>query len=62
MRTLKRDAAFGKTPMVALTAHAFPADQSMLLAEGFDAVLAKPCAPDTLTQTVESLLGISFHA
>jgi CheY-like chemotaxis protein len=62
MRTLKGDADMSRTPMIALTAHAFPADQSMLLAEGFDAVLAKPCSPDTLTQTVESLLGISSRS
>jgi CheY-like chemotaxis protein len=56
MRALKADRAMAGAPIVALTAHAFPADQAMLLDEGFDAVLAKPCLPDDLVATIASLL------
>jgi CheY-like chemotaxis protein len=57
MRALKADGAFAGAPIVALTAHAFPADQAMLRAEGFDAVLTKPCLPDDLVETIASLLS-----
>lgn len=56
MRALKADRALSGAPVVALTAHAFPADQAMLLDEGFDAVLTKPCLPDELVETIASLL------
>jgi CheY-like chemotaxis protein len=56
MRALKADRVLAAAPVVALTAHAFPADQAMLLDAGFDAVLAKPCLPDELVETIASLL------
>jgi CheY-like chemotaxis protein len=56
MRALKADQTCAGAPIVALTAHAFPADRAMLLDEGFDAVLAKPCLPDQLVEIIASLL------
>lgn len=57
MEALKRDPAFAGVPIVALTAHALDVERELFLASGFDAVLAKPCLPEELIQTVESLLA-----
>jgi CheY-like chemotaxis protein len=62
MRQLRSEAAFAGVPIVALTAHAFPMDREMLLQAGFDAVVAKPCLPDVILETVESLLQKSHPA
>lgn len=57
MQVLKSDPALAAVPMVALTAHAFPAERDLFLARGFNAVLAKPCLPEELAETIESLLA-----
>ncbi len=43
--------------IVALTAHALPADRDKAMAAGCDAYLTKPVQFDELCQTIDSLLG-----
>lgn len=57
MQVLKADPGFAGVPIVALTAHAYHTERDMFLAQGFDAVVAKPCLPEDLAQAVESLLA-----
>ena len=54
MRKLKGHPRFTRVPIVALTAHALRADRTRFLANGFDAVLSKPCPPERLVETIES--------
>lgn len=57
MRMLKQDAGLARTPMLALTAHALPAERERFLALGFDAVLPKPCLPEQLQAAIEGRIG-----
>lgn len=57
MQELKADPRFAGVPIVALTAHAYHTERDMFLAQGFDAVVPKPCLPEDLAQTVEGLLA-----
>jgi CheY-like chemotaxis protein len=57
MKVMKADPALAGVPIVALTAHALGEEREMFLAAGFDAVLAKPCLPDTLADTVRTFIG-----
>jgi two-component system, cell cycle response regulator DivK len=57
MQALKQDRRFGAVPIVALTAHALPTERDVFLAQGFDAVISKPCLPEDLIQVVERLLS-----
>ena len=52
---LRRDEAYGDPRVVVITAWAETRDRA--LAEGADAFLAKPFAPDDLRRTVERLLA-----
>jgi CheY-like chemotaxis protein len=56
-RRLKADPATRSTPIVALTAHALPADRVRALEAGCDAYLAKPLAPPRLLDEVRRLIG-----
>jgi two-component system CheB/CheR fusion protein len=47
----------GRTPAVALTAHAHPEDLDLALAAGYDAHLTKPVEPTVLAETVARLAG-----
>jgi two-component system, cell cycle response regulator DivK len=57
MHTLRQDLRFSAVPIVALTAHALPAERAAFLAQGFDAVMSKPCLPEDLIQLIERLLS-----
>ncbi|HXE80768.1 MAG TPA: response regulator, partial [Vicinamibacterales bacterium] len=46
----------GHMPIVALTAHAMPADREQCLRAGMDDCLTKPVSPAALTQTVERIV------
>ena len=56
-RRLKADDATRQTPIIALTAHALPADRVRALEAGCDAYLAKPLAPPALLAEVKRLIG-----
>jgi CheY-like chemotaxis protein len=56
MRALRSDDVFAGVPIAALTAHALDEETKQALADGFDAVIAKPCLPQDLVGHVERLL------
>jgi len=56
-RLLKADEATRTMPIVALTAHALPADRVRALEAGCDAYLAKPIAPPAVLAEVRRLIG-----
>jgi PAS domain S-box-containing protein len=53
---LKRDARTARIPVVAVTAHALPADEARARAAGFDDYLTKPIRPKLLRATIGRLL------
>lgn len=56
LRVLKAEPALGAVPIVALTAHALETERQAFLAEGFAAVITKPCLPEDLLQIVRQLV------
>jgi CheY-like chemotaxis protein len=56
-RRLKADPRTAHIPVVALTAHAAPAQADSLRRQGFVELLLKPCLPDTLAREVGRLTG-----
>jgi two-component system, sensor histidine kinase and response regulator len=52
---LRRIAAFGRVPVVAVTAQALAGDTERLLARGFDGVLTKPIDTRTFVAAVQGL-------
>jgi CheY-like chemotaxis protein len=56
-RRLKAEPATQHTPIVALTAHALPADRARALEAGCDVYLAKPIAPPAVLAEVKRLIG-----
>ena len=56
-RLIKSTASGKNTPVIALTAHALDEERVAALADGFDAVIAKPCLPDDLLRAVRELLA-----
>jgi CheY-like chemotaxis protein len=57
MHQIRGNPAFAQVPIVALTAHALQQERDAALAEGFDAVISKPCLPDELLRAVLALLS-----
>lgn len=57
IRRLRRDPAFAKTVIVALTALAMPGDRERCLREGANEYLSKPVGLKTLVQTLEAQLA-----
>jgi two-component system, cell cycle response regulator DivK len=57
MRQLRDTHACDGTPIVALTAFAMESEVTQFLAEGFDAVIPKPCLPDDLLTFVTAILA-----
>jgi two-component system, cell cycle response regulator DivK len=55
-RRVRQHADTCATPLVAVTAAAFPSDKERAFAAGCDVVLAKPCLPETLVSEVQRLL------
>ena len=56
-RKLKAEEATRDTPIIALTAHALPADRLRALEAGCDAYLAKPISPPAVLAEVRRLIG-----
>ena len=55
-RQLKSHPSLKKIPLVAVTAFAMVGDRDKVLAAGFDGYIAKPIAPETFVQQVETFL------
>jgi len=56
-RRLKADTATARIPVIALTAHALPADRAMAEEVGCDGYLAKPIAPNRVAEEVRQRIG-----
>lgn len=56
-RLLKKDDETSSIPIIALTAHALPADQETSRVAGCDGYLAKPIEPRRVVEEVERVLG-----
>jgi CheY-like chemotaxis protein len=56
-RQLRADPELGRTPLIAVTAHAMAGDQERIFAEGFDDYIAKPIDEDELWAKVEKHLA-----
>jgi CheY-like chemotaxis protein len=57
LRLLRDIPRLRSVPVIALTAHALEEERVAALAEGFDAVIAKPCLPDDLLRAVREVLA-----
>jgi len=56
VQRLKKDPATAGIPIVALTAHAMPADRERAIEVGCDGYLAKPCEPRAVVEEVKRIL------
>ncbi|WP_284619837.1 PAS domain-containing hybrid sensor histidine kinase/response regulator [Aquabacterium humicola] len=61
-RRLRRMPGFERTPVIALSASAAPADQQASLDAGADAFIAKPVVFDLLLEQMGKLLGLRWQA
>lgn len=57
VQRLKKDPATSHIPIVALTAHAMPADRERAVQVGCDGYLAKPCEPRAVVEEVKRILA-----
>lgn len=57
VQRLKKDPTTSHIPIVALTAHAMPADRERAMQVGCDGYLAKPCEPRAVVEEVKRILG-----
>ncbi|MGQ0539287.1 MAG: response regulator [Gemmatimonadaceae bacterium] len=57
VRRLKKDPATAAIPIVALTAHAMPADREKAIEVGCEGYLAKPCEPRAVVAEVQRILA-----
>jgi CheY-like chemotaxis protein len=55
-RRIRADARFGRLPVIAVTAHAFPRDRDNSLAAGCDDYLSKPFRRNELRELIARLL------
>jgi two-component system cell cycle response regulator DivK len=58
VQRLKKDPSTAHIPIVALTAHAMPADRERAIQVGCDGYLAKPCEPRAVVEEVKRILAI----
>lgn len=56
VQRLKKDPTTADIPIVALTAHAMPADREKAIQVGCDGYLAKPCEPRAVVEEVRRIL------
>lgn len=56
-RRLRADPVLGRTPLIAVTAHAMAGDQERIFAQGFDDYIAKPIDEDELWAKVDKHLA-----
>jgi two-component system, cell cycle response regulator DivK len=56
VQRLKKDPVTAGIPIVALTAHAMPADRERAIQVGCDGYLAKPCEPRAVVEEVRRIL------
>jgi CheY-like chemotaxis protein len=56
VQRLKKDPSTAAIPIVALTAHAMPADRERAIQVGCDGYLAKPCEPRAVVEEVKRIL------
>ncbi len=56
-RQLRADPELGRTPLIAVTAHAMAGDQERIFQQGFDDYIAKPIDEDELWAKVEKHLA-----
>jgi CheY-like chemotaxis protein len=61
-RTLKRDSATSRIPIIALTAHALASDQKKATEVGCDGYISKPAEPRVVLAAVRRHLGESAAA
>jgi CheY-like chemotaxis protein len=57
VQRLKKDPSTAHIPIVALTAHAMPADRERAIQVGCDGYLAKPCEPRVVVEEVRRILA-----
>ena len=57
LKWLRENHVCDGVPIVALTAFALEAETTQALADGFDAVIPKPCLPDDLATLITSILS-----
>jgi two-component system sensor histidine kinase/response regulator len=57
IRRRERERATGHLPIIALTAHAMPQDETRCLEAGMDGYISKPLRPQELFGIVERLAG-----
>jgi CheY-like chemotaxis protein len=57
LRRIRLLPQFARVPVLALTAHALEDERVAALADGFDAVITKPCLPDDLLDVVRTALA-----
>ena len=58
-RRFKSEAAFSKTPIVAVTALAMTGDRERIMTAGFDGYVSKPIDPRKFVGQIEAFLGKS---
>ena len=58
-RHLKADAELSAIPVIALTAHAMPADEEMARDAGCDGYISKPVMPKDVRAEVERWIGLA---
>jgi CheY-like chemotaxis protein len=58
LRRIRAMPQLASLPVIALTAHALEEERTAALADGFDAVITKPCLPEDLLQAVRQTLSL----
>ena len=59
LKELRKEKAYERVPMVAMTAYGLPGDRERFLEAGFDAYLGKPFSPDEVGELAKRLLEVN---